>query len=164
MKATVLITATVFFAVAVAWSWWAAWHLPEWDRQMDLHVYRGAVLAVDDGVPLYKYVAENGDPFTYPPFALVVFRPLGSVSEPVARMVWRSLTFAAVVGIAALLIARRGVTRRRRYAAPTLVAAAVLVGSHPIQSNMRFGQVSVFLVLLACVDVLDLTPVRSAGC
>ncbi|WP_235619162.1 glycosyltransferase 87 family protein [Embleya scabrispora] len=125
---------------------------------MDLHVYIGAVRAVGDGVPLYEYVAENGDPFTYPPFALAVFQPLGWMSEPVARLVWLGATPVAVVSIAAALTTRRGIVGRRRQVTLTLVAAAVLMVSAPIQSNLRFGQVSVFLVLLAFVDALDLTP------
>ncbi|HSA51133.1 MAG TPA: glycosyltransferase 87 family protein, partial [Yinghuangia sp.] len=82
----------------------------------------------------------------------------GWVSEPVARVLWTGATLAAVVGIVAALLARRGIVGRRRYVALTLVGAAVLVCSAPVQSNLRFGQVSVFLVLLAFTDVLDLTP------
>ncbi|MFE2866813.1 glycosyltransferase 87 family protein [Embleya sp. NPDC059259] len=150
--------AALCFVLAAVWSLWSAWHLPSWDRQMDLHVYIGAVRAVGNGVPLYQYVAENGDPFTYPPFALVAFQPLGWVSEPVARVVWLAATLVAVVSIAAALTARRGIAGRRRQVALTLVAAAVLLVSAPIQSNLRFGQVSVFLVVLAFVDALDLMP------
>ncbi|GAA4967013.1 hypothetical protein GCM10023205_34650 [Yinghuangia aomiensis] len=152
------VAAVLCFLAAAVWSWWSAWHLPSWDRQMDLHVYRGAVLAVRDGHPLYKYVAENGDPFTYPPFAAVVMWPLGWVSEPVARVLWTGATLAAVVGIAATLLARRGIEGRRRYTALTLVGASVLLLSAPVQSNLRFGQISVFLVLLAFLDVLDALP------
>ncbi|MGC0420725.1 glycosyltransferase 87 family protein [Embleya sp. AB8] len=47
---------------------------------------------------------------------------------------------------------------RRWFLTPMLVGAAVLMLSAPVQSNLRLGQVSVFLVLLAFVDALDLTP------
>jgi len=56
-------------AVAVVQAIWAL-RLP--DRFADLHVYRGAVLAVRHGESLYSYAAPNGDPFTYPPFAGLV--------------------------------------------------------------------------------------------
>lgn len=150
--------AVLCFVVAAAWSLWSAWHLPSWDRQMDLHVYVGAVHAVGDGVPLYEYVAENGDPFTYPPFALAAFWPLGWVSEPVARVMWTVATLVAVISIAVALTARRGIVGRRRHVTLTLVGAAVLMVSAPVQSNLRLGQVSVFLVVSAFVDALDLTP------
>ncbi|MET7300149.1 glycosyltransferase 87 family protein [Embleya sp. NPDC005575] len=125
---------------------------------MDLHVYIGAVRAVGDGRPLYEYAAENGDPFTYPPFALAAFWPLGWMSESVARAVWTGATLVAVIAIVAALVVRHKVVGRRRYLTMTLAGAAVLVWSAPLQSNLRFGQVSVFLVVLAFVDALDLTP------
>ncbi|MYW01570.1 DUF2029 domain-containing protein [Streptomyces sp. SID3343] len=125
---------------------------------MDLHVYFGAVHAVRDGVPLYTYVAENGDPFTYPPFALLMFWPLGGLSEPAARVLWTLATLVAVVGIAAAMTARNGMVGRRRLVAVTLAGAGALIWSTPLQSNLRLGQVSVFLVLSALVDALGLTP------
>ncbi|HEY6595611.1 MAG TPA: glycosyltransferase 87 family protein, partial [Asanoa sp.] len=41
--------------------------------------------------------------------------------------------------------------------------ACALLVSAPAQSNLRFGQVSVFIVLLALVDALGLTPTRLRG-
>src|SRR4051794_13897001 len=156
VRTLTVIVVALGFAIAAGTACWSAWHLPSWDRQMDLHVYYGAVHAMRDGVPLYSYVAENGDPFTYPPFALMTFWPLGALSEPAARVLWTLATLVAVVGIAAALTARRGILGRRRFVALTLAGAAALIWSAPLQSNLRLGQVSVFLVLLALVDVLDL--------
>jgi len=128
----------------------------------DLHIYYGAVLTVQDGQPLYGYVAANGGPFTYPPFAALLLQPITVVPEPVLRLVWLALTVAAVAAIA--VAAGRGlspVADRR----PVLVAAAAcaMLLSAPAQSNLRFGQVSVFIVLLALVDALGLTPARYRG-
>ncbi|MFE3206347.1 glycosyltransferase 87 family protein [Embleya sp. NPDC059237] len=153
-----LVVLVVGFAGVAFWSWWSAWHLPSWDRQMDLHVYIGAVRTVGDGRPLYDYAAENGDPFTYPPFALMAFWPLGWVSEPVARILWTLATLAAVIGIVAAMVVRHGTGGGRRHVMFTLLGASILAWSAPLQSNLRFGQVSIFLVLLTFVDALDLTP------
>ncbi|MET8150099.1 glycosyltransferase 87 family protein [Actinoplanes sp. NPDC049668] len=135
---------------------------PPHDRLSDLHIYYGAVQTVQDGHPLYGYVAENGGPFTYPPFAALLLQPITLVSEPVLRLVWLVLTVAAIAGIAAA--AGRGLSAAvgRR---PLLVAAAAcaMLLSAPAQSNLRFGQVSVFIVLLALVDALGLTPARYRG-
>jgi alpha-1,2-mannosyltransferase len=35
------------------------------------------------GRALYEYAAGNGDPITYPPFAALVFWPVGCMSESV---------------------------------------------------------------------------------
>jgi hypothetical protein len=50
---------------------------PSGDRLADLHVYWGSAQQVLHGRPLYGFRAANGDPFTYPPFAVLLFLPLG---------------------------------------------------------------------------------------
>jgi alpha-1,2-mannosyltransferase len=134
---------------------------PAFDRLADLHVYYGAVRWVQGGQPLYEFSADNGDPFTYPPFAAVVLWPLGWLPEPVVQVAWLVAVCAAAAGIA-LILARRWeqVDRRGLFAA---VTACVLIASAPVQSNLRFGQVSIFIVLLVLVDALGFTPPRWRG-
>jgi alpha-1,2-mannosyltransferase len=160
--AAVVASAGGFVALAV-WSAVAALTRPGYDRLADLHVYVGAVRAVRDGIPLYSVAAENGDPFTYPPFALLVFWPLGVVPEPLAQVLWTVATVVTVVVIAAALTARQRVDGRQRFVVVTLAAAAVLLASAPVQSNLRFGQVSIFVVLLALLDAFGLLPRRLGG-
>lgn len=146
---------------------------PPSDRLADLHIYYGAAQAVQSGQPLYGYAAGNGGPFTYPPFAMVVLRPITAIPEPVLRVVWLVLTCAAVAAIAMTvgpaLTAAAGPTQSTRRAgrrASMLVVAATACAvllSAPAQSNLRFGQVSVFIVLLALVDAVGLTPARYRG-
>ena len=123
----------------------------------------GAVRAVRDGLPLYTYAAENGDPFTHPPFALLVFWPMGALPETLVQGAWTAATVLAVVVIAAALTARQHIHGRQRFVVVVLAAATVLLASAPVQSNLRFGQVSVFIVLLALVDALGLLPRRRCG-
>ncbi|MDG4825721.1 glycosyltransferase 87 family protein [Asanoa sp. WMMD1127] len=126
------------------------------DRLSDLHIYYGAVEHLRSGQPLYGYVAENGGPFTYPPFAALALGPIALVPEGLLQPLWMVATIAALAAIAA------AVGRGR----PDVVAAVAcgLLLSAPAQSNLRFGQVSVFVVLLALVDALGLTPARYRGC
>jgi alpha-1,2-mannosyltransferase len=127
---------------------------PPAERLSDLHIYYGAARTVQSGQPLYGYVAENGGPFTYPPFAVLPLRPLTAFPEGVVQVAWLALTCAAVAAIAL------AVTRQGRAVAGI---ACVLPLSAPAQSNLRFGQVSVFIVLLALVDAVGLTPARWRG-
>lgn len=142
---------------------------PAMDRLSDLHVYYGAAQAVHSGRPLYGYVAENGDPFTYPPFAMVLLRPIAVVPEPVLQVAWLVLTCAAVAVIAAavggaLTAGAPTFPKATRHRQPAVAAGACAVLlSAPAQSNLRFGQVSVFIVLLALVDAVGLTPARYRG-
>lgn len=132
------------------------------DRLSDLHIYHGAIRHLQAGQPLYEYVAENGGPFTYPPFAALVLWPIGYLSEGLLQAIWLVLTCAAVV---ALAVALGGTLRPARHRRPMVVAAAAcaLMLSAPVQSNLRFGQVSIFIVLLALVDGIGLTPARCRG-
>ena len=135
---------------------------PPDDRLSDLHIYYGAVLTVQDGHPLYGYVAANGGPFTYPPFAALLLHPITLLPEPVLRLAWLALTVAAVAAIAAAAGRGLSTVASRR---PLLVATAAcaMLLSAPAQSNLRFGQISVFIVLPALVDALGLTPTRYRG-
>ncbi|MBX6354763.1 MAG: DUF2029 domain-containing protein [Micromonosporaceae bacterium] len=137
-------------------------HRPPADRLSDLHIYYGAAQAVHSGQPLYRYVAGNGGPFTYPPFAIVLLRPIIAVPEPVLQIVWLVLTCAAVAAIAVAVGGALAPAGRRRRLAVAAGACAVML-SAPAQSNLRFGQVSVFIVLLALVDAVGLTPARYRG-
>ncbi|MEV4619309.1 glycosyltransferase 87 family protein [Asanoa sp. NPDC049573] len=142
------------FGVVAVVSCALVWRRP--DRLSDLHIYYGAITHLRAGRPLYDYVAENGGPFTYPPFAALALGPIGFVPEGLLQILWLVATVGALAAIAA------AVGRGR----PELAAAVAcgLLLSAPAQSNLRFGQVSVFVVLLALVDALGLTPARYRGC
>ncbi|WP_328418920.1 glycosyltransferase 87 family protein [Micromonospora sp. NBC_00389] len=132
------------------------------DRLSDLHIYYGALSDLHSGRPLYGYKAENGGPFTYPPFAALVLRPITAVSEGVLQGIWLVATCAAVVAIAGTV----GVAltaRRSRRPLVVAVAATVLMLSAPVQSNLRFGQVSIFIVLMALLDGMGVVPPRLRG-
>jgi alpha-1,2-mannosyltransferase len=153
------ITATwAAVAVAAAVSAALAMLRPAEQRLSDLHIYYGAAQAVGRGEPLYGYVADNAGPFTYPPFAVLVLRPFTVLPEGALQVVWLAMTCAAVVGIA--FAVARGLAAER--AAAAAIAAALLV-SAPVQSNFRFGQVSIFIVLVALVDAMQMIPQRYRG-
>lgn len=153
----------VAFLALVASSFRLALGGPANERLADLNVYLGAVHAVQHGTPLYDYAAANGDQFTYPPFALLVFWPLAGLPLGFVQVLWTLATVAAGVAIAAALARRAGIEGRRRLAIATLAAALVLLHSAPLNSNLRLGQVSVFVILLALLDALDLVPRRICG-
>jgi alpha-1,2-mannosyltransferase len=136
---------------------------PGADRLADLHVYWGAAQAVVHGQPLYGFHAENGDPFTYPPFALLLFLPLGLIPEPVVGVAWTLATFGAFVGLARLIVTRWPRDRPGDRQALVWAGAIGLLMSAPGQSNVRFGQVSVFVVLLALADAVGVVPARWRG-
>jgi len=132
------------------------------DRLPDLHVYVTAVSSFVHGTSLYGLNGSLRSGFTYPPFAGLVLLPLAAVPEPVSRVAWPVLTVLAAGGIA--LIVARALPRRLGPAAAVLPALTALVlASKPFQSNLRFGQVSVFLTLAVLADVIALDGHRWQG-
>ncbi|HKS99115.1 MAG TPA: glycosyltransferase 87 family protein [Rugosimonospora sp.] len=142
----------VALALAAAQGY-AALRRPLDDRLSDLHVYTGAVRLLRDGGSLYDFVGHNDAPFTYPPFAGLLFVPLSLLDEAVLRVLWTALTIAAVCGLAVLTARHAALPRRLPVSAGAGLVAACLFASAPVSSNIRYGQVSVFLALLILVDL-----------
>jgi alpha-1,2-mannosyltransferase len=158
--------------IAVAWilavvvaglQAWGGLRRSPGDRLSDLQVYRGAVADLWHGGSLYDFTAQNGAaPFTYPPFAGLVFAPLHPIPFVVLAPLWGVCTFAVVAGLAWAVAGRSEIRwPDRRLLAPLLAIA--LFASAPISSNFRFGQVSVFLVALVLLDALAVVPERWRG-
>ncbi|MCO8271263.1 glycosyltransferase 87 family protein [Actinoplanes sp. TRM 88003] len=206
---------TVIAALATAA---AAFAKPGETRLTDLSVYLGAVDGLTGGASLYDFT-RGAAPFTYPPFAALLFTPLTWLPIGVVQVAWTLATLATVAGLAALFTrhqatptnrhrgktaavgvpatrqgdtttgrtargagqgstttdlaarnTRQGdvlgrlaelVTRHR--AVPALVALA-LVLSAPVSSDIKYGQVSLFLAALVAADFLALrrTPWHGA--
>jgi alpha-1,2-mannosyltransferase len=128
---------------------------PVADRLTDLHVYLGAANQLYLGGSLYDYTGREGAPFTYPPFAGLLFVPVADLDESLVGLLWTVLTLV-VVGLIAVLVARLD-------GVPAPVVAAVLLASAPIFSDVRFGQVSILLALLILFDVSPWMPERYRG-
>ena len=120
----------------------------------DLQVYLGSVGVLAHGGSPYDFAADNGDPFTYPPFAGLVLLPLSYLPQSGVRLMWTVATLAAIGAIAWLAAPSRRVGGW---------LAAALVATAPGSSNLRLGQISVFISLLVLVDCLDRVPPRWHG-
>ncbi|PQM48746.1 Polyprenol-phosphate-mannose-dependent alpha-(1-2)-phosphatidylinositol pentamannoside mannosyltransferase [Mycobacterium talmoniae] len=89
---------------------------------VDLHVYIGGAAALDHPGTLYSYTYADQTPdfplpFTYPPFAAIVFYPLHLLPFGVVAFCWQVGTMAALYGLVRLsqrmLGARGGRSPRR---------------------------------------------------
>jgi alpha-1,2-mannosyltransferase len=129
----------------------AALRRPAHVRLSDLSVYAGAARGPAGGASLYDFV-HGSAPFTYPPFAGLLFRPLTWLPTAALQVAWCLVTVAVVAGLATVV--------RREYAG---ALALVLMLSAPVASNLKFGQVSVLLAGLIMVDVLVLRRTPWAG-
>jgi alpha-1,2-mannosyltransferase len=134
-----------------------AWFLAPLYR-IDLDVYLLGAEQWLGGGDLYGLLpaTEIGHlPFTYPPFAAVVFAPFTLVPYPVAGFVWTLLSIAALVLV--LVVVSRSLEVR-----PTFVRFAALLPValllEPVRATLCYGQVNLLLMALVVLDCLVRHP------
>jgi alpha-1,2-mannosyltransferase len=132
----------------------------------DLGVYRAAAAAADHGKRLYDVRFPPFHlPFTYTPFAALVFVPLTWLSWDRLRVVVVVVNVAALFGSVALSVRLTG----GRTGWPARLATILLLGAaclwtEPVQQTLRFGQVNLVLLLLVLIDLNlpDRSPAKGA--
>ena len=125
--------------------------MPNGANFVDLHVYVGGAGTLDQPGTLYDYVYADQTPdfplpFTYPPFAAVVFYPLHLLPFGVLAFAWQLGIIAALYGVVRIsqrLLPGNG-TGDRRIA---MLWTAVGIWIEPLRSTFDYGQINVLLVL-----------------
>lgn len=145
VAAPALLIASV--AARLAWTYLA----PNGANFVDLHVYLGGAAALDHPGTLYGYVYADQTPdfplpFTYPPFAAVVFYPLHLLPFGVVAFLWQLATMAALYG--AIRISQRltGVAAGAHGRRLAMVWTAITIWIEPLRSTFDYGQVNVLLM------------------
>jgi alpha-1,2-mannosyltransferase len=136
----------ISIAARLAWTYL----VPNGANFVDLHVYVGAAGALDHPGTLYDYIYADQTPdfplpFTYPPFAAVVFYPLHFIPFGILSFAWQLGTIAALYGVVRVsqrLLSGPGGDRRT-----AMLWTAVGIWVEPLRSNFDYGQINVLLVL-----------------
>ncbi|MFE3759160.1 mannosyltransferase [Nocardia tengchongensis] len=134
--------------------------LPNGMNFVDLHVYVDGSANLFGG-NLYDYTDSSKTPdfplpFTYPPFAALVFYPLHFLPFGVVAIGWLLATVAALFGVvwfALEMLMGREAMREQRWRTAAVAWTAVAMWLEPVRTTFDYGQVNVFLVLLAMVAV-----------
>lgn len=132
-------------AARLAWTYL----VPNGANFVDLHVYVGGAAELDGPGRLYDYVYGDQTPdfplpFTYPPFAAVVFFPLHLMPFGVVAFLWQLGTIAALYGVVRMSQRLLAPSPDRRVA---MLWTAVGIWTEPLRSTFDYGQVNVLLVL-----------------
>lgn len=152
-------------AARLAWTYL----VPNGANFVDLHVYIGGGAALNHPGTLYNYVYADQTPdfplpFTYPPFAAVVFYPLHLLPFGVVAFFWQVGTMAALYGVVRIsqrLLggspwrsqARRSPAQRvaTHYGGEghrvAMLWTAVAIWLEPLRSTFDYGQINVVLCL-----------------
>lgn len=103
-------------------------------------------------------------PFTYPPFAALLFAPLGLVNLVVAQLVMVLASLLALLGGVRLTLRQLvpGWSAQAGWAAALTLTPALLL-LEPVRSTVRLGQVNLVLLAMVALDVLQLVPPRWRG-
>ncbi|BBZ12624.1 polyprenol-phosphate-mannose-dependent alpha-(1-2)-phosphatidylinositol pentamannoside mannosyltransferase [Mycobacterium branderi] len=134
-------------AARLAWTYLT----PNGANFVDLHVYIGGAAAIDHPGTLYNYVYADQTPdfplpFTYPPFAAVVFYPLHLLPFGLVALCWQVGTMAALYGVVRVSQRLLGVAAGEGHRV-AMLWTAVAIWIEPLRSTFDYGQVNVLLVL-----------------
>lgn len=152
--------APVLLAVSVISRFVWAFVTPNGMNLVDLHVYvEGSAALLGDNLYDYTYSVQTPDfplPFTYPPFAALVFFPLHYLPFTVVGIVWQAATMIAlfaVVRLALSMVLGDDRAAENRWVRIAMLWTALGLWSEPVRTTLDYGQVNVFLVLLALLAV-----------
>jgi alpha-1,2-mannosyltransferase len=137
--------ALVLFVVSVAARLVVTW-LSSGGEFVDLRVYVEGGARLTDGslYSFFYHVPPMSLPFTYPPFAAIVFYPLHLLPFGVVGFCWQAGIIAALYG--SVVIALKLIGRHSTSAA--LAATAVAIWTEPLRGVFQWGQIGVLLMLV----------------
>lgn len=148
---------TVLAAALVTGMAWLSWSGVRHGIWVDSDVYVMGGRVVREGGDLYAARSEAGLPFTYSPFAAVLFVPLAALDVDVARVLFTVVSLACLAGVVAVL------ARRLRLSAwQVVLLAGTGLAVEPMVRNLLLGQVNLVLVALVVCDWL-VVPHRYRG-
>jgi alpha-1,2-mannosyltransferase len=136
--------------------------------RVDLSVYRLGSIALLHGQALYGQLPplETGEqlPFTYPPFAAILFAPLALLPGWLASVVMTLLTIG-LLAVVVVVVLRASGTMPAGPGQWVAVGAVILAAEviEPVRTAVYAGQVDVLLLALVVLDVFVVRPGRSRG-
>ncbi|MDT7770087.1 MAG: alpha,2-mannosyltransferase, partial [Mycobacterium sp.] len=143
----------VSVAARLAWTYLA----PNGANFVDLHVYIGGAATIDHPGSLYRYVYADQTPdfplpFTYPPFAAVIFYPLHLLPFGLVAFCWQVGTMAALYGVVRISQRLLGVGAGEGHRL-AMLWTAIANWLEPLRSTFDYGQINVLLVLAVLAAV-----------
>lgn len=126
--------------------------------RVDVDVYRIGGQMIVEGQSLYGRlpVMENGEnlPFTYPPFAALLFTPLAFMPLLVACVLLPLLSVPALFFSLYLVLREVLPVRGRELLTAAMVATAIGIWTDPFRQTLNFGQVNAFIMMCVVIDVI----------
>jgi hypothetical protein len=145
----------VSVAARLAWTYLA----PNGANFVDLHVYVGGAAMLDHPGSLYHYVYADQTPdfplpFTYPPFAAVIFYPLHLLPFGLVAFCWTVGTMAALYGVVRISQRLLGVGAGEGHRL-AMLWTGIAIWLEPLRSTFDYGQINVVLALATLAAVFS---------
>jgi alpha-1,2-mannosyltransferase len=122
--------------------------------EVDLAVYLMGARQTFSGHLYTTYLASPKEPFTYPPFAALVFMPLRLLPRTGSQIVWAVVSVGILVAFLAVsLRAVRPDWRRSDVLLWAFVLTLPAAALNPVAITLRFGQINLLLALLVLADL-----------
>ncbi|APT93305.1 hypothetical protein CPHO_10830 [Corynebacterium phocae] len=145
-----LLTALVFYRYSI----FDSDHALQWREPLDLKIYALAGKDVAEGGLLYDAPYIGDLPFTYPPFAGVVFQGLAALSADTVFVLWQFGTAFALLAVVLLVLRNRNVQLDWLTVYIAACATFCSLALAPVAGTLFFGQINIFLMLLVALDFL----------
>ncbi|GGM78822.1 polyprenol-phosphate-mannose-dependent alpha-(1-2)-phosphatidylinositol pentamannoside mannosyltransferase [Longimycelium tulufanense] len=176
MKFSVTMIRPVLLAQLRAWAPWVlavslAAHLPlmvspEMTSMIDLRVYREGAPALFGDLYGFRLPDPTGIfplPFTYPPFAALLFLPLSVLPWTVLVSAWQAVSVLCLWWLVerslALVSTTDAATRRR----DALLWTAVALWLEPVRTTLNYGQVNLILAAVLLAGLARARPVLAGA-
>ena len=145
-------TASVVIAAINDWGWLVG------RREVDFAVYiMGAHHLTSSNLYLQHLATGPRLPFTYPPFATLVFWPLAQLPFKVASVVWGGINLVALFVVVGVTLRTLRPSERGGHSSfpwrPALLCLGPAALLEPVMLNMSFGQINIVITALIIVDV-----------
>ena len=139
----------MLLAISVTARLMLTYFVPHGANFVDLHVYVGGAEMLNHPGSLYDYVYADQTPdfplpFTYPPFAAIVFYPLHFLPFGFLSLAWQLGIVATLYGVVRISQRLLPIDGDRRVA---MLWSAVGIWVEPVRSTFDYGQINVLLVL-----------------
>ncbi|MDO5032294.1 glycosyltransferase 87 family protein [Corynebacterium sp.] len=121
----------------------------------DLRIYQLAGEDLLAGGNLYDNPYIANFPFTYPPFAGLVFMLLPALGDSLI-IAWPAAIYAALLAIIIMILRERGVRITPAVLLVAVALTALTPANESIHGTQYYGQINVFLMLLVAFDLLPL--------
>ena len=129
---------------------------------LDVNVYRWGGHAVLSSIPLYEGLLSGDDsgrfypdmPFTYPPFAALLFTPLDLVTPRLMEMSWLALTVVLLYLAVRMCFRALDYQPDRVTAQVSVCLTLIALSIEPVRSTLWLGQINIVLLVLVLADHL----------